>query len=907
MKSYRTSTVIIINLILTLFINHQNFSQIKLVNGIYYLEDQKMLDTTKINSNAALKKEIDIPLSFIKKDFKVNNTCGKYGSNQLYPDIAMGDKGDYILVWIDERTGAEEVLAQIYNAIGEKKFGLIDVSSNTMKWNVAPNVIFNKVTKEYLITWASDHSNIRLQRLDVNGNRIGSNIVVNNELFCNTNNPSVATDKYGNIMVTWYSQTSSSCSGSTIAFVKLFDKVMKPITYQRPILDENRGINSIGRDCRIAADTLNNFVIVWSSYENEQSKIFLQKINSDQWIFEENTLVSQSSDGIFPTITGTSDGNFLISWTEKNKGIAARLYSADSGFISDQFFIVQDSYYSDSHSSSSDEAGNFYVASGSWKANIHKINKYGEIIDSTQIYNSKLKSYYSPKLSDVKYGRFYYAIYGYNNGDIDIRMGCIDSSLTRLSPDVLYEEDECSSPERKPKVKFNKDGESIIVWESNKDGYRNIYGQTYDKNFNPMSEEFLISDSSKYRYAFKANITADNSGNYLISFSDEYYEKVNAFQKISSSGEKLGSNFELSKNGSNPYINSNSDQNSNTLFCWRNAISNYKNNVFYQQFNSKLNPIHEAKLLSLGDKTNYAIVKDVYIDEELNILVFWNDYDVSNKKSSLDLKALLFNKNGDIISDTIHVYSGIENTRYGGGKCMNDGNGNYIFSFTKWLDNHSYSSPKSFVIRKYSSSKTCIDSFNTNDYWSDLQIIKFKNRKSFITYNHSNNVSGYYYDDQKRKSTSVHLKNMTPYYPNPFDLSNNYSCDLYQDKLFLAYEIVKEKNKGIDIWANVQDFSDIYSEIDRPSDDDNEGLLLFNPYPNPSNTDITIEYIVKKLSCIKLIVYNSIGQVVKIIDQGVQYPGVYYYNFSIANLSSGVYFIGDFNLNYSIKKFIIIK
>ncbi len=94
------------------------------------------------------------------------------------------------------------MLAQLYNAIGQKQFDLRQISTSTMSWNVAPNVVYNKATQEYLITWAKDSRTIVLQRLDVKGNKIGNNQKINDADFCNTNNPSVATDKLGNIMVT---------------------------------------------------------------------------------------------------------------------------------------------------------------------------------------------------------------------------------------------------------------------------------------------------------------------------------------------------------------------------------------------------------------------------------------------------------------------------------------------------------------------------------------------------------------------------------------------------------------------------------------------------------------------------------------------------------------------------------
>jgi hypothetical protein len=61
-------------------------------------------------------------------------------------------------------------------------------------------------------------------------------------------------------------------------------------------------------------------------------------------------------------------------------------------------------------------------------------------------------------------------------------------------------------------------------------------------------------------------------------------------------------------------------------------------------------------------------------------------------------------------------------------------------------------------------------------------------------------------------------------------------------------------------------------------------------YPNPFNPSTAIEYYVQKLSHVKLIIYNTIGQKVQTLVDGEKVPGLYAVEFNAANLPSGIYF-----------------
>ena len=83
---------------------------------------------------------------------------------------------------------------------------------------------------------------------------------------------------------------------------------------------------------------------------------------------------------------------------------------------------------------------------------------------------------------------------------------------------------------------------------------------------------------------------------------------------------------------------------------------------------------------------------------------------------------------------------------------------------------------------------------------------------------------------------------------------------------------------------------------------------LSQNYPNPFNPSTTIEYSIPEGGNVKLVVYNSLGEEVAVLENNFEEAGSYKINFDASKLSSGIYYYrlnsGEFS---SIKKMIILK
>ena len=79
-------------------------------------------------------------------------------------------------------------------------------------------------------------------------------------------------------------------------------------------------------------------------------------------------------------------------------------------------------------------------------------------------------------------------------------------------------------------------------------------------------------------------------------------------------------------------------------------------------------------------------------------------------------------------------------------------------------------------------------------------------------------------------------------------------------------------------------------------------------YPNPFNPSTIISYSLPMASNVKLMVYNAIGQPVRVLENGFKNAGSYNVSFNASELSSGIYFCkieaGQFS---QIRKMMLVK
>lgn len=67
-------------------------------------------------------------------------------------------------------------------------------------------------------------------------------------------------------------------------------------------------------------------------------------------------------------------------------------------------------------------------------------------------------------------------------------------------------------------------------------------------------------------------------------------------------------------------------------------------------------------------------------------------------------------------------------------------------------------------------------------------------------------------------------------------------------------------------------------------------FTLHQNYPNPFNPTTTISYEINETSYIELRIYDALGRLVTMADEGIKIPGSYKVIFDTQGLASGIYF-----------------
>lgn len=102
--------------------------------------------------------------------------------------------------------------------------------------------------------------------------------------------------------------------------------------------------------------------------------------------------------------------------------------------------------------------------------------------------------------------------------------------------------------------------------------------------------------------------------------------------------------------------------------------------------------------------------------------------------------------------------------------------------------------------------------------------------------------------------------------------------------------------------------SEVLTMVTQTTEAAPSSFALSQNYPNPFNPTTKIRYSVPLRGFVRLTVYNTLGQLVRVVDSGTKEPGEYEVSFDGSNLSSGIYFYRlESNSFISTKKFVLLK
>jgi len=340
--------------------------------------------------------------------------------------------------------------------------------------------------------------------------------------------PLVAADSVGNFVVVW---TSSFQDGSNLGvFGQRYAAAGPALGFEFRVNTYTSGIQHAPS---LGADAAGNVTIIWGSDEPPPGGAYCQRYDTSGAPVGPEFLVNGGVEG---DIAAAASGNFVVVWYFYAPGpgqdVFGQRYASSGVPLGLEFRVNTDTtYWQDFPSVASDAAGNFVV-----------------------VWMSHIADYFGGTGLGV-FGQRYAA------------------SGTPLGPEFRVNTYITTSPQFYPSVAADSAGNFIVVWNGagQSDSY-GIFGQRYASSGAPLGSEFRVNTFTPGAQFWPA-VTADASGNFVVVWSSPQDGSSRGIfgQRYASSGAPLGAEFRVNTHtpSSQSYPSVVADPSGNFVVVWQ--------------------------------------------------------------------------------------------------------------------------------------------------------------------------------------------------------------------------------------------------------------------------------------------------------------------------------------------------
>lgn len=208
-----------------------------------------------------------------------------------------------------------------------------------------------------------------------------------------------------------------------------------------------------------------------------------------------------------------------------------------------------------------------------------------------------------------------------------------------------------------PTVAMDKEGNFVIAWSSSFYGSRNadIYAQRFSSDGNPIGLTFKVSDYLKYADHEHPAVARVDEGNFIITWCEAGDSDREIYaQLFSCNAMPVGKNFKVDNDrtySGQQYPDMAADDSGNFVIVWSDGRYSGKD-IFAQRYNRNGIPID--KNFKVNDDDERASVQwypAVSMDEKGNFLITWYD----NRNGDYDIFAQRFLNDGSAFGTNFQV------------------------------------------------------------------------------------------------------------------------------------------------------------------------------------------------------------------------------------------------------------
>jgi len=265
-----------------------------------------------------------LPVRADKTDFLVNDDGSP--AEQNYPRIAVAGDGDFVIVWVDKRSGNSDIYLQKYDPQGNPSGRNVKVNDDSSNAYQSVPALAVDLSGLYSVVW-KDYRNgvypfgpdIYFQRYDTSVTEVGDNRNLTSAWPDSLiESPDISLSMWGDGVVAW----ADYRNGNWDIYCQLFSA--KGI-----LIGDNFKINDdVGtaqqHAPRVSYSPEGWFVVAWYDNRTGDDDIFAQRFDSLGQKIDQNIIVNSDAGDYrqaFPDIAADGAGHFSVVWVDWRNGV----------------------------------------------------------------------------------------------------------------------------------------------------------------------------------------------------------------------------------------------------------------------------------------------------------------------------------------------------------------------------------------------------------------------------------------------------------------------------------------------------------------------------------------------------------------------------------------------------------
>lgn len=396
--------------------------------------------------------------------------------------------------------------------------------------------------------------------------------------------PAIAGNATGSFVVTW--EDNRLGWGDDI-FAQIYLNRNTPSGINFKVNDDSHS-SQYGPE--VAVDPNGNFIIAWVDNRSDGWNIYAQLFLADGTPAGQNFKVNNdpgTEEQVLPTIAFDSQGNFVITWADKQNGnwdIYGQLYTNNGIEIGANFKI-------------NDDASN--------------------------------TSQYWPCCTRHADGSFIVAWADQRNGDYDIYYQRFTNDGIAIGSNSRANDDTGVAIQFLPEIAIDQDGNFILTWTDERDNNRDIFAQRFLNDGMPAGQNFLVNDDNTNKDQQTSYIAADPAGNFTICWEDSRNTFTDIYARsYNNEGIAMGESFMVNDDTLNVYqyySGITADLEGNFTIAWEDYRLGIRGDIFLQHFDDEGNPVQTNEKVNDDFGTENQTTPSVAASANGNFTIVWVD------------------------------------------------------------------------------------------------------------------------------------------------------------------------------------------------------------------------------------------------------------------------------------------